>query len=305
MGRPAPVGACIGPRFGLALAITAKQKERSEVTTRPAWASPALARPALARPALANPVLAAMALLAAALLPAGAVAQGFSAAQRQEIVDVVREALQQDPSILRDALAAIEAREVGDRNGAQRAAIAAQGDALFRDAADPVKGNPQGTVTIVEFFDARCGYCKQLQPAMDQLLRRQRDVRVVMKDLPILGPNSVLASRALLAAQLQGKYVELYDGLMKLRDEPTDPVIRREAERVGLDWTRLRRDMEDPKVQARIEGNLRLAQALRIEGTPALVIGDTLIPGAVDLATLERLVAEARTQPGAARRGGG
>ncbi|MDB5374740.1 MAG: disulfide bond formation protein DsbA [Belnapia sp.] len=300
MGRPAPVGACIGPRFGLALAITAKQKERSEVTTRPAWASPALARPALA-----NPVLAAMALLAAALLPAGVVAQGFSAAQRQEIVDVVREALQQDPSILRDALAAIEAREVRDRNGAQRAAIAAQSDALFRDAADPVKGNPQGTVTIVEFFDARCGYCKQLQPAMDQLLRRQRDVRVVMKDLPILGPNSVLASRALLAAQLQGKYVELYDGLMKLRDEPTDPVIRREAERVGLDWTRLRRDMEDPKVQARIEGNLRLAQALRIEGTPALVIGDTLIPGAVDLATLERLVAEARAQPGAARPGGG
>lgn len=230
-------------------------------------------------------------------LSGGAAAQGFSAEQRQEILGVVREALKQDPSILRDALAAIEAREVRDREGAQRVAIAAQGDALFRDAADPVKGNPQGAVTIVEFFDARCGYCKQLQPAMDQLLRRQRDVRVVMKDLPILGPNSVLASRALLAAQLQGKYTELYDSLMKLRDEPAEPVLRREAERVGLDWTRLRRDMDDPKVQARIDGNLRLAQSLRIEGTPALVIGETLVPGAVDLATLERLVAEARARP--------
>ncbi len=228
---------------------------------------------------------------------ASAAAQGFSAEQRQEVVGILREALRQDPSILREALAALEAAEVRDREGAQRVAIAAHGEALYRNAADPVKGNPQGAITIVEFFDARCGYCKQLQPVMDQMLRRQRDVRVVMKDLPILGPNSVLASRALLAAQRQGKYVELYDVLMKLRDEPAEPVLKREAERVGLDWSRLRRDMDDPALQARIQGNLRLAQLLRIEGTPALLIGDTLIPGAVDLATLERLVAEARARP--------
>ena len=224
-------------------------------------------------------------------------AQGLTPEQRQEVLVLLRDALRQDPSLMREALAGLEAADVRDREGAQRVAIAANGDALFRNPADPVKGNAQGSITIVEFFDARCGYCKQLQPVMDQMLRRQRDVRVVMKDLPILGPNSLLASRALLAAQRQGKYAEYYDVLMKLRDEPAEPVLRREAERVGLDWARLRRDMEDPGIQTRIQSNLRLAQALRIEGTPALLIGDTLIPGAVDLATLERLVTEARGRP--------
>jgi protein-disulfide isomerase len=130
------------------------------------------------------------------------------------------------------------------------------------------------------------------------MLRRQRDVRVVLKDLPILGPASLVASRALLAAQRQGKYAELQDALMRLREEPAEPVLRREAERLGLDWARLRRDMDDPAIAQRLEANTRLAGALRIEGTPALVIGTTLVPGAVDLATLERLVAEARGAKG-------
>jgi protein-disulfide isomerase len=242
--------------------------------------------------------------LVALLLPAPLAAQppappGFSPEQRTAIVDILRDALRQDPNILREALMALEAAESRDREGATRGAIAAHADALLRDPADPVKGNPQGTVTIVEFFDARCGYCKQLHPVVEQMLRRQPDVRLVMKDLPILGPNSVLASRALLAAQAQGKYAALQEALMRLREEPAEPVLRREAERVGLDWTRLRRDMDDPAIQRRIEANGRLAAALRIEGTPAMVIGEALVPGAVDLATLERLVGEAR-----ARRGG-
>ena len=150
-------------------------------------------------------------------------------------------------------------------------------------------------MTVVEFFDPRCGYCKRMRPVIAELLRRQRDVRWVMKDLPILGPNSVLASRALVASQRQGKYAELHDAVMKLREEPIEPVLRREAERAGLDWARLKRDMDDPSVQRRIDANARLAQALGIQGTPAMVVGETLMPGAVDLASLERLVAEART----------
>ncbi len=234
-------------------------------------------------------------LLGLLALPAPAVlAQGFSPAQREEIVEILREALRQDPSILRDALGSLERAEAEQRSEARRAAIAAQADALFRDPADPVKGNPQGDVTIVEFFDTRCGYCKQLHPAMEALLRRDPGVRLVLKDLPILGPNSVLASRALLAAQRQGKYAPLYDALMALRGEPTEATLRQQAERVGLDWSRLRRDMEDPAIQRRFDQNLRLAQALGVEGTPALVIGETLVPGAVDLDQLTALVAEAR-----------
>jgi protein-disulfide isomerase len=231
--------------------------------------------------------------------PAPGRAQGsFTPAQRAEIVEILRRALVEDPSILREALAGFEAAEQRARTEQQRAAIARQSDALFRDPADPVRGNPNGDVTIVEFFDARCSYCKQMHPAVDALLRRDPNVRVVMKDLPILGPNSVVAARALLAAQRQGRYVAFQDALMALRAEPTEAVLREQAQRVGLDWTRLRRDMDDPAIMRRIEANLRLAQEIGVDGTPAMVIvangTPAFVPGAVDLPQLERLVAEAR-----------
>ncbi len=229
-----------------------------------------------------------------AVLPSGALAQTLSPEQRAEVLNILREALRTDPTILRDAMGSLEQAEQAQRNSAQIRAIAMRAEQLFRDPADPVKGNPQGRVTIVEFFDTRCGFCKQLHPVMEQLLARERDVRVVMKDLPILGPNSVLASRALIAAQRQNQYVALYDALMRLREEPVEPVLRREAERLRLDWARLRRDMDDPATLARIERNTDLARALDIQGTPALISGTTLLPGAVDLATLQRLTAAQR-----------
>ena len=243
-------------------------------------------------------LLAAAGLAALAAVPGHAAAQqpaGFSETQKAEIVGILRDALRSDPSILRQALEGMEAADRTEREGAGRAAIAANAAALFRDPADPALGNPDGAVTVVEFFDPRCGYCKSMFPAVEELLRRQRDVRWVMKDLPILGPASVLASRALLAAQKQGRYAELHAALMKLREEPAEPVLKREAERVGLDWPRLKRDMDDPAVQRRFEGNTKLAQALQVQGTPAMIVGTTIVPGAVDLASLERLVAEART----------
>ncbi|MDB5414310.1 MAG: disulfide bond formation protein DsbA [Rubritepida sp.] len=229
-----------------------------------------------------------------ALLPGAAMAQALSPEQRAEVLQLMRQTLREDPSILREAMAGLEQSEQAERATAQTRAIAQYSEALFRDAGDPVKGNPQGTVTLVEFFDARCGYCKQLHPATDQLLQRERDVRIVLKDLPILGPSSVVASRMLLAAQRQGQYVPLYDALMRLREEPGEAVLRREADRLRLDWARLRRDMEDPAIQARITRNLELARGLDIQGTPALIIGTTMVPGAINLAELQRLTAAQR-----------
>lgn len=234
---------------------------------------------------------------AGALLTGRAVAQSFTEAQRAEITAILRDALARDPSILRDAIGAMQAAEERDREDVQRGAIAAQREAIFGNAADPVRGNPRGDVTIVEFFDARCPYCKRLHSELGPLLARDGRIRVVMKDLPILGPQSVVASRALLAAQKQGKYAELYDALMSLRGEPTDAAIRAEAERLGLDYDRLRRDMEDPAVMRQLEANIALARALRIEGTPALIIGDTLVPGAVTAAQIAQMVAEERRRP--------
>jgi len=232
--------------------------------------------------------------LGAALLPGAAVAQGLTEAQRAEVLDILRRALRDDPTILRDAFQSLERAEEVARAQAQVSAITQHADALFRDPIAAARGNTGGRVTLVEFFDVRCGFCKQLHPVMEQLVARERDVRVILLDLPILGPNSVIAARALLAAQRQGKYLPLHDALMRLREEPTEPVVRREADRLRLDWTRLRRDMDDGATAARIERNITLARALDIQGTPAIIGGTTVLPGAVDLPTLQRLTARLR-----------
>ena len=227
------------------------------------------------------------------LSASAAQAAEFTPAQRAEIVAIVREAMKQDPSILRDAVTALQADEGERSQAASRAAIAREQGQLVT-AADPVAGDPHGDVTIVEFFDTRCPYCRKLEPVMDSFLAADRKVRLVYKDMPILGPASVLGTKALLAAQRQDAYARMREAVMKLPPDTTLPQIEAAARGLGLDWTRMAHDMEDPAVQARIDANLKLAHGLGIQGTPALVIGDDLIPGAVDLPELQKIVAEAR-----------
>jgi len=234
------------------------------------------------------------ALFAAVCLPFIPVhAAEFTPAQRAEIVQILRDALKQDPSILRDAVGALQADEGDRQQVASRAAIAAVRDTLI-DPADPVAGNPTGDVTIVEFFDTRCPYCHKLEPAMDELLAGDHGVRLVYKDLPILGPASVLGSKALLAAQKQGGYEKMRAAIMAAPPDTSKQIIQTATQRLGLDWKRLEHDMDDPAIAARIQANLKLAHAIGIEGTPALVIGGALIPGAVDLAQLQKSVATVR-----------
>jgi len=243
----------------------------------------------------------ARAMLAAAVLASSVLALSvpvraaeFTAAQRAEIVDILREALRKDPSILRDAIDAMRTDEARAQAEGTRAAIAAVRADLIGPA-DPVLGNPKGDVTIVEFFDVRCGYCRKMHPAMTELLRTDPNVRLVLKDLPILGPASVLGSKALLAAQGQGGYAKLYEALMSQAAAPTRESVHADAKRLGMDADRLLREMDSPAIAARIEANLALATKLGVQGTPALVVGDTLIPGAIDLADLQQTVQQARS----------
>ncbi len=217
----------------------------------------------------------------------------FTPAQRTEIIAIVRQALKQDPSILRDAFVSLQSEEGQVTQAAARTAIANARDTLVT-AADPVAGNPNGDVTIVEFFDTRCPYCRHMEPVMTQFLAQDHKVRLVYKDLPILGPASVLGSKALLAAQKQNAYDKMREAVMKLPPDTTLTQLEATAHALGLDWPRLARDMDDPSIQARINQNLKLAQTLGIQGTPALVIGNDLIPGAVDLPDLAKAVASAR-----------
>lgn len=220
-------------------------------------------------------------------------ADGFTAAQRAEIVNIVRDALKRDPSILRDAVVALQSDDGEREKTASRAAVLSARDVLVNPN-DPVAGNPRGNVTIVEFFDVRCPYCRKLEPEMAAFLASDHDVRLVYKDLPILGPASVLGTKALLAARKQDAYEKMRDAVMRMPSDITRAALETEAKKLGLDTARLMRDMDDPSIQQQIDTNLRLAQRLSIQGTPAMIVGDDLLPGAVDTAELKRAVAQAR-----------
>ncbi len=215
---------------------------------------------------------------------------------REAIERIVREYLLEHPEVIMEALQALEERQRTAQRQRASESLNARRSELVGDPATPVGGNPQGDVTVVEFFDYRCGYCKSVAPALKQLVKEDSKVRLVYKEFPILGPESILAARAALAAGGQGKYVALHDALMTASESLTLPVILTIAGQVGLDTARLQKDMESPAILAVIQRNHELAQALGINGTPAFVVGSELVPGAVDLAALKRLVDQARAR---------
>lgn len=239
-------------------------------------------------------------LLAAAVWGSAAPARadtpqsGFTAAQRAEIVAILRQAMQTDPSILRDAIKALQGQDAAVEDAAVRVAIDRAGPALTHTQTDPFAGNPQGDVTVVEFYDLRCPYCRRMLPVLADLLHQDPKIRLVYKDIPILGPGSMLGARAVLAAQRQGGYLKLHDAIMAGPPTITEDSIRDAAISVGLDWEQLRRDMDDPVIEARIGANLSLAHDLGVDGTPVYVIGTRVFPGAVDLAELQSAVAAVR-----------
>jgi protein-disulfide isomerase len=170
----------------------------------------------------------------------------------------------------------------------------ARKDDLFRSAASPVGGNPEGDVTLVEFFDYRCGYCRRVVGSLRALVEQDQDLRVVFKEFPILGEDSVRAARAALAAERQGLYMPLHFALMAADDLSIEGIMA-VAAGVGLDTEQLAADMASPEIEAEIAATYALANELGIEGTPAFVVDDELIPGAVSQERLAALIDEART----------
>jgi len=242
-------------------------------------------------------ILATLALFTALLCAAQAQpASSFTPEQREEIVRILRSALKSDPSILRDAVESLQADEGRRQEAAARAAIARTGDTLTRTPGDPEAGNPNGDVTVVEFYDLRCPYCRRMLPVDAEMLSGDAKVRLVYKDIPILGAASVLGARAVLAAQRQGGFLKLRDAIMRGAPNITETTLRQAAEQTGLDWTKLQRDMAAPDIQARLDTNIELARSLGVQGTPAYVVGHKMLPGAVDLPALREAIAEARKQ---------
>jgi protein-disulfide isomerase len=229
-----------------------------------------------------------------ALLPGAAGAAGFNPEQRQEIEGIVKNYLTKNPDLLLDVLQAAEDKAKSQSQEKVAAALVAHRQAVFDDPDTPVGGNPRGDVSLVEFFDYRCPYCKQVEPSLEALLTQDRQLRFVYKELPVLGPGSKTAARAALAARKQGKYAALHRALMALKGQIDDASIYKTASDVGLDVSRLKRDMAAPEIDRDLKANIDLADALDIRGTPGFVIGDEIVPGAVSLDTLKQLIDAAR-----------
>lgn len=240
-------------------------------------------------------LLLALALLLAAL-PARA-GEPFTAQQEEALGRIVRDYLMKHPEAIIEALQNAEEQMKAAAAEKGKRAIADRKADLERDPASPVWGNADGDVTLVEFFDYRCPYCKQVVPSVKALLAEDKQLRIVLKEFPVLGKESVAASRAALAAQRQGKYDAFHEALMSHRGQLTEDAVMRIAGSVGLDAEKLAADMSRPEIEAQLRKNYELAQALEIRGTPAFIIGGELIPGAVDVGTLRRKIAEAR-KPG-------
>jgi len=214
---------------------------------------------------------------------------GPQGSEKERIEGIVREYLLKNPSIIREAMQALQEQEARER--AERSAKLTKElrkEILF-DPDSPVSGNATGDVSVVVFFDYNCGYCKTTLPQLQSLTQNDPLVRVVFKEFPVLGPQSWLAAKAALAASRQGKYVEFHNALMTSSGTDED-TIKNISRTLGIDYSKLQKDMADPQIDEQITRNQRLAGSLYINGTPAYIIGNQIIPGAIDAESLSRFV---------------
>ena len=230
-----------------------------------------------------------------ALVPLRAAAEdALSPPQRESIERIIHDYLLQHPEVLIEALQAAEEKEKQQNEARARDALVARHGEVFDDPATPVGGNPQGNVTIVEFFDYRCPYCKQVEPSLEALLREDGQIRIVYKEWPILGKDSVYAARLALAAMKQGKYDAFHAAMMATKGQISEDVILKVAASAGLDVEKAKKDMRAAEIDDAIKRNHGLAEALDMHGTPAWIIGGEMIPGAMDIPTMKEKIAAAR-----------
>jgi protein-disulfide isomerase len=220
--------------------------------------------------------------------------RAVSEPELDEFEQRVRDYLLKNPEVIMEALQILQERQRAAEAENLKRTIAERSAEILNDPAAPVGGNPSGDITLVEFFDYNCPYCRRVAPTVTDLIEDDPNLRLVYKEFPILGPGSQFAARAALASRAQGKYLEFHETLMNAGQQVNEDSVIEIARAVELDVDRLAEDMEDPAIEAAIARNLELASALGITGTPSFVIGDRVVPGAVDRTTLEALITQAR-----------
>lgn len=239
-------------------------------------------------------LLAGTALILATALPAAA---EMTAEERAAFRAEVRAYLLENPEVLLEAMNELEMREQVAAAERDKQMLAAQSEAIFNDPASWVGGNPEGDITVVEFIDYRCGYCRKAWQEVDALVEQDGNIRFVLKEFPILGEQSVLSSRfAIAVLQLHGgeAYKTAHDALLSMRADASPEALARVAEEMGLDPQPILDRMNADEVTKVIEDNHRLAQTMEISGTPTFVVGGTMVRGYVPLEAMQQIVAEQR-----------
>jgi protein-disulfide isomerase len=237
-------------------------------------------------------------VLAFGWMTGGAVADAFSEQQHKQIEAIIKQYILSNPEVIADSMEQWQKRIEAERNQQQRQSLSALDGQVYQNPMTPMSGAAKGDhdLVIVEFFDYQCGYCKKVFPTVMKLLKSDKKIRVAWKEFPILGPASRLAAQAAMAAKKQGKYFEYHVAVMRLSGRLNESRIMDAARKIGLDIDQLTADMKDPAITAYLDETLALGQALGISGTPAFIIGEHVIPGAIGEQQMRNLIKVARSK---------
>jgi protein-disulfide isomerase len=197
-----------------------------------------------------------------------------------------------------EAMQELQRRDQASAEEKTSSAIKSKKDQIYNDPNTPVGGNPKGDVTIVEFSDFQCGYCKMSEPFIEKILKEDKNVRFVYKDFPVLGPASMTAARVALAVFKIGgveKYVKFHDELLAKKEHLNDDIIYDTAKAIGLDTDKLKKEAESEATQKQVQTNLDLGTDIGVRGTPMFIIGSQVYPGALQYDQLKKAIDEARS----------
>jgi protein-disulfide isomerase len=232
------------------------------------------------------------------MLAAPIAAQEFSAPQKSEIEHVIRDYLVSHPEVLQDAIAELEKRQAAADLEKTKTAVASNAETLFNSSRQVILGNPAGDVTLVEFFDYNCGYCKRAMADMLDLLKTDPKLKIILKEFPVLGAGSVEAAKVAVAVRLQDKsgkkYLEFHQKLLGGRGQADKTRALAVAKELGFDMKRIESDMESDEAKVSLEGGHKLGETLGLNGTPSYVVGTDVVLGAVGLDALRTKVSTAR-----------
>lgn len=228
----------------------------------------------------------------------------MSDTQKKEIEKIVHDYLVNNPEVLLEASQALQQKQQQAMQQQAQSAIQENASQLFNDSLT-IAGNPKGSVTLVEFFDYQCIHCKKMAPVINELIKKDSNLRVVYKEFPIFGKSSETASRVALAAAMQGKYQAMHEALIKQDKRLNDQLVMDTAKSIGLNMTKLKTDMDSKTVNDALEANRQLAEKLHLMGTPAFIVAATpagqlkegstpaFIPGAASEESLQELIKKA------------